>query len=185
MPAQRGVRLGVLVGDVDDRVVVASVERAARALGMAPARTGRPRPPLVQVAEIDRPWSHREHERARLEVLGRRAGEVGRIERTLRDRHVPGRLDEGRVLPVRDLAAVDREPLDADAVDGRLLRVVPIGAHAELPARDRHEPGAAHGSMPEPKTLVQSRLMLTTVQPTAAAETRIGSACGSVAERLS
>ena len=81
----RGVRLRVLVGDVDDRVVFTSVERAARALGMAPARTRRPRPPLAEVPEVDRAGRGREDQRARHEVLDGGTRVVGRVERALGD----------------------------------------------------------------------------------------------------
>ena len=72
----RGVGLGVLVRDVDDGLVLAPRERAARPVRRGPVRTGRPRPPLVEVAEVDRARRHREDERARDEVLGRRARET-------------------------------------------------------------------------------------------------------------
>ena len=49
-----GVGLGVLVGDVHDRVLGAARERGAGALGVPPAGAGRPRPPLAQVPEVDR-----------------------------------------------------------------------------------------------------------------------------------
>ena len=48
----RRVRLDVLVGDVDDRVVVASVERALRALGVAPVGARDVVPPLRAVVEV-------------------------------------------------------------------------------------------------------------------------------------
>ena len=64
-----GVGLGVLAGDVHDRVV-------ADRLPWAPARAGRPRPPLLHVAEVDRTAGHREDERSRDEILRRCAGEV-------------------------------------------------------------------------------------------------------------
>ena len=89
-------------------MVAAPVDRAARPLGVPPARAGRPGPPLVQVAEIDRPRRHREHERARASFsAGRPGSRPGR--RALGDRHVAGRLHEGGERGVGDLAAVDRE----------------------------------------------------------------------------
>ncbi len=84
-------------------MVVTALERRSRPFRMPPGGTGRPRPPLAQMPEVDGPRRHREDERARLEVLGRRAGEVRRVERPLGHRDVPGCLDEGGESAVRDL----------------------------------------------------------------------------------
>ena len=108
---------------------------AAGPVRVPPPRARRPRPPLAHVPQVDRAAGRREHERARDEVLGRRAREVGRVERPLGDRDVAGRLDERGELRVRDLVPVDPEPVHADAVRGRLLRVVLVRAHRELAAR--------------------------------------------------
>ncbi len=136
------VRLRVLERDVDDRLVLAPGERAVRPVGAHPACPRRPRPPLVDVPQVDGAGGHREDERAGDEVLGRRARKVRRVERPLGDRDVAGVLDEHGELTVRRLEPVDPEAVDRDAVGGRLLRVVVVGAHQELSRRD---PGHALG----------------------------------------
>ena len=126
---------GVLVGDVDDRVV----ERARRARIPAPPAppggAGRPRPPLAEVAQVDRTGRRCEHHRTGHEVL-RRARPGSR----------PGRADvrppscsRWRPRTRRTRAFVTayrsmRERVDPHAVGGRLLGVVAIGAHRELAA---------------------------------------------------
>ena len=89
--------------------------------GCAPRGAWRPPPPLVEVAQVDGTGGHREHHRPGHEVLRRSAGEVGRVERSLGDRHVAGRRDELVELAVGHLEAVDPEPVDVDGVRRRLL----------------------------------------------------------------
>ncbi len=132
---------GVLVGDVHHRVVVEPLERRPRTERVLPRCARRPRPPLVQVAQVDRPPRRREHHRAGHEVLGRRAREVGRVERSLRDRDVAGRRHERGEGGVRDLVPVDPDRVDGDVVNRRLLGVVRVRAHPERAAGDEHRVG--------------------------------------------
>ena len=126
-----GVRLGVLVGDVHDRVVLAAVEIAARSLRAPPARAGRPPPPLAEVPQVDRPGRAHEDHRPGHEVLRRGPGEVGGVERALGDRPVAGGVDEGGVGGVGDGRARHPDRADLDVARRRLLGVVVVGSHAE------------------------------------------------------
>ena len=91
-----GVGLSVLVGDVHDGWSAWPSSELPGPSGCAPRGAWRPPPPLVEVAQVDRTGGHREHHRPGHEVLRWGAGEVGRVERTLGDRHVAGRRDERR-----------------------------------------------------------------------------------------
>ena len=173
LPGPGRVRLGVLVGDVHHGLVLAALRRARRAVGMPPAGAGRPGPPLAQMPEVDRPLRPREDERAGHEVLGRSARERARIERALGDGDVARLVDEGREQAVRDLERVDPEALDADAVRRRLLRIVRVGAH---PVRRPVDPDHVLRRSGHAKTVDQSFLMLTTVQPSACARSSEASA---------
>src|SRR5262249_10577324 len=53
LAAPRRVRSCVLMSDVNDRHVLATGERALRAVRVLPARPGRPRPPLAEVTQVD------------------------------------------------------------------------------------------------------------------------------------
>ena len=118
------------------------------------------------MAQVDGPLRPREDQRAGHEVLRRGAREVGRVERSLGDRCVSRRLDEGVELPVGDLVAVDPEAFDADRVGRAFLRVVRVGAH---PERRPLDPDHALRRRCHAKTVDQSFWMLTTVQPSARA----------------
>ena len=79
---------------------------------MLPARSGRPRPPLVHPAQVDGPrvrWKTIEPAR---EVLRRREG--GRVERVLGDGDVARVGDERRELAIGDRVRVDPEAVDLD-----------------------------------------------------------------------
>ncbi len=132
----RRVRLGVLERDMHHGVIATFADRGTRPLRTAPRRTGRPCPPLAEVAQVDRACRRREHERAGHEVLRRSAGEVSRIERTLGHGGVARRRDERRELLVGHRRRADLETVDAHGVDGGFLGIVLVGTHAELPRRD-------------------------------------------------
>jgi hypothetical protein len=138
LPRPGRVRLGVLVCDVDNRVVLAAVDRALGSVGVPPAGARRPRPPLVEMPQIDGPRRHREHERPGHQVLSRCSRKVGRVERPFGDRHVAGVVDEVGELPVLHLKAIDPEAVNRDGARGSLLRVVRVRAH---PARPGGDPG--------------------------------------------
>ena len=140
---------GVLVGDVDDRVVGTALDRAAGPVRRAPARARRPGPPLAQVPQVDRAGGRGEHQRAGHQVRRRRAREVGGIHRALRDGDVARAADEPCEALVGHGHRLDREAVDRHPVGRRLLRVVGVGAHHEGASRqgDRGvEAGARHAS---------------------------------------
>jgi hypothetical protein len=88
-------------------------------------------PPLAPVGKIDRLAGRREDETTRLQHVRQRARVVLGIGRDLGPGDVAGRLDEGPKLRIRHGCRIDPESVDFDAMDGRLLRIVVIGAHAE------------------------------------------------------
>ena len=90
----------------------------------------------------------REHQRAGLQHVRQRAGIVLRVGRDLGEGDVAGRLDEFAELPVRHRRAVDPEPVDRDAMDRRLFRIVPVGAHAEGAAGNEQHSRRAWAMLP-------------------------------------
>ncbi len=140
LPSPTGICVGVLVGDVDNRLVFAALQRAARPFGTVPAGARRPRPPLAQMAQIDGSRRHPEHQRAGNQVLRRRAGKVIRVKWALGYGDVSGVLDELRELAICHLKAIDPESVDGDVADGRLLWIVGIRAHPERAGRDPGHP---------------------------------------------
>jgi hypothetical protein len=101
---------------------------------MAPARAGRPDPPVAVVGEIDGPIGHAEHERSGHEQPGIRARIERRIDRPLGDRHVARGLDEGRIRSVGHGGFVHPEAFDRDPVRRALVGIVPVRAHQEAAA---------------------------------------------------
>ena len=91
--------------------------RARRAA--ATMRRG-PRPPLAHVPQVHRPGGPGEHERSRDQVLGRGAGKSAGSSG--RSATVTCRWRPRTRVRVRGLMLVDREPVHADPVRGRLLR---------------------------------------------------------------
>jgi hypothetical protein len=81
-----------------------------------------------------------EHERAGAQHVRQRARIVLPVGPDLGDGDVAGRLDELAELPVGDRRAIDPEAVDAHLMRRRLLRIVPVGAHAERAALDPHHP---------------------------------------------
>ena len=139
---------------------------------VAPARARRPGPPLVEVARSTGPARAREHQRARHQVLRRRAGKVRRVERALGDGRRSRSRPRTRRSAVGDLGAVDPEPVDRDRAGRRLLRVV-----ASEPIAERRRGIQISSVWPSSRRRVfQSSRMLTTVQP--GAVSTIGSAPG-------
>ncbi len=137
LPRPRRVCLGVLVGDLHDRVPVAAVDRAARPGGSLPGRAGDVLPPAPDVVERHRPVRPAEHERAGHEQLGVGVRVVGGVERPLRDGDVAGLADEAPVLGGRDLPRVHQEPGHRDPAHGPLLGIEVLRAHRERAAGNR------------------------------------------------
>ena len=136
-----GVGLGILVGDVRDRMVVAAVDRRALAARSLPERAGDVLPPVPVVVEVHGAGRSSEDERSRDEQVGVGIGVVRRVERSLRDGDVVRLADEATELGRRDRLLVHPEAVDRDAVDGSLLGVEVLRAHRERPARDPFHPG--------------------------------------------
>ena len=134
-----GVGHGVLVGEVDDGVIPAPLEVAAGAVRPAPVGARLPSPPLAQVAQIDRASRRGEDHRSRLQVLDRRAREVGRIERSLGHRRVTRGVDEGAELFVRHLVSLHPEPVDGDTMARCFLGLVTVRPHRERATRYPHD----------------------------------------------
>ena len=103
------------------------------------------RPPLAEVAQIDRMLRRREHQRAGIEHVRQRAGIVLRIGCDLGEGDVAGRVDEFLELPVGHRRAVDPEAVDRDAMNRRFLRIVLVRSHAERAAGNEHHAGMAPG----------------------------------------
>ena len=73
--------------------------------------------------------------------MRQRARIVLRVRRDLGESDVSGRVDEVAELAVGHRRLVDPERVDADAVRGRFLRIVPVRSHAKDAAGDtRHAP---------------------------------------------
>ncbi|GJE45161.1 hypothetical protein AEGHOMDF_4355 [Methylobacterium soli] len=135
------VGLGIRVGDVDHRVLVQARDGGAWAIGPAPVHAELEAPPRAPVAQVDRTPRWLEHQGARLQHVRQRARIILRIRPLLRDGHVAGRPHEGPELRIGDRGGVDPEPVDADPMDRRLLRVMPVRAHAERAARQEDHVG--------------------------------------------
>ena len=103
---------------------------------MAPVGALGERPPLAEVAQVDRMLRRREHQRAGIDHVRQDAGIVLRVGRDLGEGDVTGRVDEFLELPVRHRRAVDPEAVDRDAMNRRFLRIVPVRSHAERAAGD-------------------------------------------------
>ena len=69
--------VGQRVGErhVHDRMIVEIIDVALRAVGMAPVGTLEKSPPLTPIAQIDRARRRREHQRAGIEQVRKRAPE--------------------------------------------------------------------------------------------------------------
>src|SRR4051812_21287139 len=101
---------------------------------MPPIRAFQELPPLAPVAHIDRMRWRREYQRARIQHMRQRSGIIFSLWRNLSEGNVTGRLHEFLELPVGDGCRIDPEVADGHAVYRRLLRIMPVGAHAERTA---------------------------------------------------
>ncbi len=146
-----GIRLGIRVRHMHDRQALASAQLRAGPLGMSPRRARHVLPPLQRIPQIDCASGRREHGGARDEEVLRRARKVRGIEWTLGNRHVAGRLNEGRELRVGDLGGVHPETVNLDAMNGLRVARDPshlaqrvgrrVTPHRKLPAGDPQHPG--------------------------------------------
>ena len=133
-PRRVGLRVGIR--NVRDRVPVPAPDVAGRALGTPPARAGNVRPPLAEVAEIDRPGGAAEDQRARYQQAGVGIRVVGGAERPLGDRPVTGRGHKPAEVGYRDRPGVHPEAVHGDPAHGALLRIEGVRPHGELAAGD-------------------------------------------------
>src|SRR5687767_3134466 len=155
---------------------------------MAPGGAWSPGPPQIDVAKIHRPGRTGEDHRTRLQVLLRRAREVGWVERPLGEGDIAGCVDESLKLGVGDLVSLDPEAVDADPMGGGFLGIVLVGPHSvglsrnprQTVARRRrsHARGVWLTHVASVNTVFQSFLMLTTVQFSRSA---VSSACSAPA----
>ena len=122
-------------------MVVHPADRTARAVRPAPVGAEFEPPPLRPVVEIDRALRRRKDERARLQHVRQRARVILSPGRDLGEGDVVGGVDELTELAVRHRRAIDPEPVDADPMDRRFLRIVPVRAHAEFAARHEDHVG--------------------------------------------
>jgi hypothetical protein len=140
-----GIGHGILVGDVDDGMIVEPADRASRSVWAPPIGAELERPPLAPVAQIDRRLGRREDQRARLEHVRQRAGIVPGVGRNFGKGDVARRVDEFAELAIGDRRTVHPEAAHAHPVDRGLFRIVPVGTHAECTARNPHHALAQFG----------------------------------------
>ena len=117
---------------------------------MAPARALHVAPPLIVIVERDGPRRRREHDRARDQVLWRRARKLRRRRRALGDGDVAGGFDELCELLVGDLGRVHPEAVDVDTMHRQRVAgharqraerlAFNMTAHRELAAGNPHHP---------------------------------------------
>src|SRR5215831_10666519 len=116
---------------MDNGIMSTVFDVALRSLRMAPVRSLHITPPLKMIVQSYRTVGRREDDRARYEILRRRARKILRPRRPLGDRHVLGRVHEARELLVRDLGLVHPKTLDVHPMPGLRVREL-IGAHPKL-----------------------------------------------------
>src|SRR5262249_5575066 len=125
------VGLRITIGYVNDRMIVESADRAARATGPAPAGAELEIPPLAPVTQVHGVLRRREDQRAGLEHVRQRAGIIVGVGLDLGEGDVAGRVDEVAELAVRHRRAVNPETVDGGAMDRRLFRIMLVRPHAE------------------------------------------------------
>lgn len=133
-----GVRDRIVVGDMGHRVQLAAVYGAARPFETTPLGARRPRPPVANVTQVDRPGRSLEHQRPRDQQLGIRAGIVVGIRRSLRP-------SDGQ-WPSRNGGTRQRSP---DAYPSKNHRRSPEGPGAP-PDRTPQTPSETHRRGPRP-----------------------------------
>ncbi len=124
--------------------------------------------------KIHRPGRTREHHRSGLQVLLRSAREVCRIEWSLGDGEIAGRVGERLELGAGDLVSLHPESVDSHLMGRPFLGIVPVRAHRVRLGRN---PGQSvgvgkseqlciggHHELDAAKISAQSFFMLTTVQ---------------------
>ena len=95
-----------------NRVVVQTFQRTFWTGWVSPVGTGRPCPPLREVAEMHRSRRHPEDQRSRHQVLSRRTGIHQRIWSLFRLRDIADVVNKCAELGVGYLIAVDPETSD-------------------------------------------------------------------------
>src|SRR5258706_497070 len=128
------VGAGILVSDVDYRVVSAAVEGAVRTLGMPPIRAGCVFPPGTIVTQTDRAARLPEHQRTGHQQCRIGVRVRGGIGRTLGEGDVSGRGHELRELRTGHRMRLYPESIDRLAANRALLGVEIVRTHEEAAA---------------------------------------------------
>ena len=134
------VRLDIAIGDVYGRVVFETLDRAFRPQRMAHVRSPHELPPGAGT-EIHPMARLEEHHRAGIEHLGQGARIIFRSRRDLGKGHVAGGVEETLKISICDRSTVHPEAVHRYLVNGRLLRIVFVRAHAERAARNPDHAG--------------------------------------------
>jgi hypothetical protein len=140
LPRPRCERLGVLIGDVNDGMAIATVDGRARTARTFPICARDVLPPVAKVVEAYRPGRLPEDQRPRDEQLRVCVRVVGRIERAFCDRDVTGLTHEPTELGRRHRTLVYPKRLDLDATHRSFLRVEAFISHVIGAARDEDHP---------------------------------------------
>ena len=144
------IGLGVLEGDLDDRMAVAAVDGRPRPARTLPERAGDVLPPVAVVVQRDRAGRRPEDEPARHQELRIGVGVVGGVERSLRDGDVAGLPSEPPELRRGYRPLVHPEAVHPDGPHRCLLRVEVLGAHEELAAGHLGHAGEGRGAHSPP-----------------------------------
>ena len=153
-PAQRRVGLGVLVGDVDDRVAVAAVDRRALPSRPLPVRAGEVLPPVAIVVEVDRARGLAKTSDPGTARSGSASGYCSRSSgRSATVTYFVSRTKRRKSAAVTGWASIQNP--STDTRHGPLLRIEVLGAHRERAARDPAHAGCGGGPgapnrLPEP-----------------------------------
>ena len=121
-------------GHMHDGMIVQPTDVASGSVGMPPLRALGERPPLAEVAEVDRMVGRQEHQRARIDHVREHSRIILRIGHDLGDGDVPGSPYEFPELPVRHGMAVHPEAVHRDAVRRGFFRIMLVRPHAKCAA---------------------------------------------------
>lgn len=132
-PFPLAIGVGVLIGDVDDRVLFFAFEVTVRSLRVAPVGTFHVVPPLKVVVEWNRVIGWREDNGTRDQIFGRCPWKILGAGCFFRQGHIARRFREAGELQVSDFGLVDPEPVEIDAVPrASVAEHRLIGAHPEF-----------------------------------------------------
>ena len=112
------IGFGILIGDVNCRMVLDALERAVRPVGVAPVGPDHEGPPVGIIGQIDRMAGRGEHHGAGLQHLGQDAGIVLRVRCDLGEGDIARGIHEALELAVGHRRRVDPEPSTRTACAG-------------------------------------------------------------------